>query len=91
MGEQIEAAGAAAAASVAELASANACVNDHCKLTGEYCGEWKGATLRRIPAFGEEKFIDSEINFEWPTQADWTLMTYEHDAKLESLELKMEE
>ena len=61
------------------------CVNDYCTTTGEYCGEWKGATLRRIPFWGAHP--GSAINFEWPSQADWASIT--PDAKLESLELKM--
>ena len=39
---------AAAAAAAAEAEKAR-CVNDYCTTTGEYCGEWKGATLRRLP------------------------------------------
>ena len=58
--------------------------NDYCSRTGHYCGGWEGATLRRIPSWGAS---GSQINFEWPTQADWASMA--PDTKLESLELKI--
>jgi len=35
--------------------------------TGKYCGEWEGATLKKLPLWGEQ-VLDDEINFEWPTQ-----------------------
>ena len=40
----------------------NVCVNNYCAISKEYCGEWKGATLRKIPAWGGE-FSESDINF----------------------------
>jgi len=65
----------------------NVCMGDgYCSKTGHYCGDWRGATLRRIPAWGAE-VPDSYINFEWPRQEDWAAMT-DHGAKLDSLELK---
>ena len=41
-------------AAAAEQANSqeNKCVNDYCSVTGEYCSEWNGATLRRIPYWG---------------------------------------
>ena len=64
----------------------NVCMDDgYCSRTGHYCGDWTGATLRRIPSWGEET-PDDYFNFMWPTQEDWALMT--HDTKLDSLELK---
>jgi len=53
---------AAAEAAAAALAKIDVnCHNDYCITTGEYCGEWKGATLRRIPAWGE--FPEGYVNF----------------------------
>jgi len=56
------------------------CQNDINVLTNEYCGEWLGATLRKLPMWGG---ADAEINFEWPTQQDWAEMS--PDAQLESI------
>ena len=77
--------------------------DDYCSYSGHYCGDddWTGATLRRLPVWGVEvseddddnsgsdSDINNNINFEWPTQEDWATMS--HDAKLDSLELKMVE
>merc|ERR1712038_780636 len=51
----------------------------------EYSGEWEGAYLKRIPAWGGE-FPENYINFEWPTQEIFDQMR--PDVKLESLNLK---
>ena len=48
------------------LNNAKNCINDFDSLTGEYCGEWEGATLKKMPLWGEQLSND-EINFEWPT------------------------
>ena len=34
---------------------------------------WLGSTLRKMPLWGDR---DSEINFEWPTEEEWSLMDY---------------
>ena len=33
--------------------------------------DWQGATLKKLPMWGDE---DMEVNFEWPTEEEWTLM-----------------
>ena len=33
--------------------------------------EWQGATLRKLPVWGDE---DAEVNFEWPTEQLWAHM-----------------
>ena len=38
------------------------CTDDYYSISGEYCGEWAGATLKRLPIFGPET-PDEEINF----------------------------
>jgi len=48
----------------------NACINDFHIKSGEYCSEWVGATLKRLPLWGD----NDEINFEWPTADDFALM-----------------
>ena len=58
--KEIEAAAEVAAKAAAEAAAVqsmeNVCMdNDYCSKTGHYCGEWAGATLRKIPAWEEEK------------------------------------
>ena len=45
----------------------NICINDFYSQTGEYCGEWVGATLKKLPLWGESALDDDEINYEWPT------------------------
>jgi len=63
----------------------NACVNDYCSQTGEYCGEWVGATVRRLPFWGDE-VPENYVNFEWPTQQQFDQMS--PDTKIQSLDLK---
>jgi len=63
----------------------NTCLNDYCTQTGDYCGEWVGATVRRLPFWGGE-VPESSINFEWPTQQEFDQMSAE--VKIQSLELK---
>jgi len=43
------------------------CIDDYNTVTGEYCGEWKGATLKKMPIWGDLS-EDDEIDFEWPSQ-----------------------
>ena len=50
------------------------CFEDYNTSTGEYCGEWAGATLRKMPVWGRS-ISDDEINFEWPTQDDWAAIS----------------
>jgi len=49
----------------------NVCIDDYYTLTGEYCGEWAGATLRKVPLWGD---FEGEFNFEWPTEIDFAQM-----------------
>lgn len=45
------------------------CIEDYNSITGEYCGEWAGATLRKLPVFGlDDALSANEIDFEWPTK-----------------------
>ena len=60
--------------------NAGLCVDDHIYPTGEYCGEWAGATLKKVPLFGYEDY-----NIEWPTEEMWADIS--PDTKLESIEL----
>jgi len=62
----------------------NVCIDDYYTLTGEYCGEWAGATLRKVPLWGD---FDGEFNFEWPTEIDFAQM--KPDVKLQSLDLSI--
>ena len=54
-------------------------------LSGEYCGEWKGATLKKLPIWGE-KVSDDKVNFEWPTQEAFDKMS--PVVSLQSIEFK---
>ena len=45
---------------------ANFCNNNFDSRSGEYCGEWAGATLKKLPLW-DENLSDNQINFEWPT------------------------
>jgi len=63
----------------------NTCFNNYCTQTGEYCGEWVGATVRRLPVWGAE-VAEKYIDFEWPTQEEFDQMSPE--AKIQSLEFK---
>jgi len=47
------------------------CINDYNWYSKKYCGEWEGATLRKLPLWGRP---DDKINFEWPTQQGWAEM-----------------
>ena len=51
--------------------------------TGEYCGDMVGATIKKLPLFGEQ-VEDDEINFEWPTKEDFDKMR--PDVTLQSME-----
>ena len=53
--------------------------------TGEYCGELPGATLKKLPLWGE-KVSDNEIDFEWPTPETFAQMS--PDVSLQSIEFK---
>jgi len=35
------------------LPTASTCIDGYYLETGEYCGEWAGATLRKLPLWGE--------------------------------------
>ena len=52
----------------------NVCINDITSVTNEYCGEWAGATIVRLPMWGNVIEDFEVFNFEWPTQDDWTAM-----------------
>jgi len=43
-------------------------LNDYLLLSGDYCGDWIGATLKKIPLWERHGVEDDEITFEWPTQ-----------------------
>ena len=51
------------------------CVNDYFSQSGEYCGEWVGSTIEKLPLWGLKEPGDGENTFEWPTQADWATMS----------------
>ena len=61
------------------------CIDDYFSISGVYCGEWAGATIVKLPLWGEV-VSDSQINFEWPTQEDWASMS--PDVELQSIEFK---
>ena len=62
------------------------CVGDYNDVTGVYCGEWKGATLKRLPVFGRKYVSVNDTTFEWPTKDIFAKMT--PDVKLQSIEFK---
>ena len=64
------------------------CINDFDSRTGEYCGEWAGASLKKLPLWGV-KVSDEEIDFEWPTPEIFAQMN--PNAFLESIEFKTNE
>ena len=70
---------------ISDGAPVNTCLNDYCSQTGEYCGEWVGATVKRLPFWGGN-VPENYVNFEWPTQQEFDQMS--PDAKIQSLELK---
>lgn len=51
------------------------CIDDYNTKTGDYCGEWVGATIVRLPMWGNDG--DNEIDFEWPAQETWATMSPE--------------
>ena len=51
---------------IIESNQSTTCINGK-TLTGELCGEWVGATLRRLRLWGED-VPDDEITFEFPTE-----------------------
>lgn len=63
----------------------NICVNDYFSQSGEYCGEWVGATIERLPLWGLKEPLNDENTFEWPTQEDWATMS--PDVRLLSLDV----
>ena len=70
---------------VAAILSTNLCIDDYYSETGEYCGEWAGATIRRLEMWGES-VSESDIDFMWPNDQLFASMT--PDVKLESLQFK---
>ena len=70
---------------ISDGAPVNTCLNDYCSQTGEYCGEWVGATVKRLPFWGGN-VPENYVNFEWPTQQEFDQMS--PDGKIQSLELK---
>jgi len=50
------------------MESANVCIHDYYLITGEYCGEWVGAKLVKLPVWGDQELdTDSDNYFEYPT------------------------
>ena len=72
-----------------DLDRADACVDGYRMLSREYCGEWAGAKLRKLPLWGVEQVDDEEIDFEWPTQEMFANMN--PNERLHSLEFKTRE
>jgi len=64
------------------LAEDNICINDYNSQTGEYCGEWVGATIRKLNLWGEQ-VEDDEIDFMWPDEATFAAMS--PDVKVQSM------
>jgi len=58
------------------------CIDHYYSETGEYCGEWAGATIRRLEMWGEG-VSENDIDFMWPNDQLFATMT--PDVKLESL------
>ena len=63
----------------------NDCIDDFETLTGRYCGEWAGATIKKLPLWGVQA-SNEEINFEWPTPLLFSQMI--PDVSIKSLEFK---
>jgi len=63
----------------------NICYNDYYSQTGEYCGEWVGATIRKLNLWGEQ-VEDDEIDFMWPDEATFAAMS--PDVRLQKLRFK---
>jgi len=64
------------------------CINDFNTVTGEYCGVWLGATLKKLPLWGEDVTEDA-IDFEWPTPEIFAEMR--PDASIQSIEFTTHE
>ena len=61
------------------------CIDGHNDLSGEKCGEWAYATLKKVLPLWGDSWLESEgVNFEWPTEEMWADMST--DTKLESIE-----
>ena len=67
------------------LSEDNICYNDYYSQTGEYCGEWVGATIRKLSLWGEQ-VEDAEIDFMWPDEAAFAEMS--PDVKLQTMRFK---
>ena len=65
------------------IAEDNICINDYNSQTGEYCGEWDGATIRKLNLWGEQ-VEDDEIDFMWPDEATFAAMS--PDVKVQSMQ-----
>ena len=61
------------------------CVKSTNTVTGEYCTGWEGATLKKLPLFGDES-ENTLSHFEWPTQEDFDQMS-SPAVKLQSITL----
>ena len=69
---------------------ADACIDGYRMLSREFCGEWAGAKLRKLPlwmGWNVEQEDGEDIDFEWPTQEMFETMN--PNDSLHSLEFKM--
>lgn len=60
----------------------NYCTGDYMSITGEYCGEWVGAKIVKLPIWGVQE-EDSENYFEYPSSEEFA--GWSPDVKLSSL------
>ena len=49
--------------------NADICIDDFLSKSRDYCGEWVGATLKKLPLSGIYNVpIENGVYFEWPTE-----------------------
>ena len=50
----------------------NICTGDYMSVTGEYCGEWVGAKIVKLPMWGAQVVdVTSDNYFEYPSSEDF--------------------
>jgi len=58
------------------------CIGDYMSISGEYCGEWVGAKIVKLPMWGAQE-EDSDNYFEYPSSEEFAGM--QPDVQLKSI------
>merc|ERR1712223_1475154 len=65
-----------------DMYSSDKCTGDYISISGEYCGEWLGAKIVKLPMWGAQE-EDSDNYFEYPSSEEFAGM--QPDVQLKSI------